>query len=314
MSAQSEQLEQKLGEAKDEVCACCGIAAVDDVKLKDCNDGCDLVKYCSDNCQKNHREQHEDECKKKLAEMHGKQLFTQPDISHLGECPICCLPMPIDMRKSTFMGCCCKIICMGCKHANQKRENEQGLEQRCPFCREPAPESEEGHYKNVMKRVKKHDPVAMTHKGRKYAREGDYGKSFEYFTKATELGDVEAHVCLATLYYNGDGVEKDEKKAVYHWEQAAIGGHPHARCALGSHEKKINGRFERAAKHFIIAANLGDDDSLKHIKALFVQGIVSKEDYAAALRGHQAAVDATKSAEREAVETYSKARDAAARR
>ena len=41
-----------------DLCASCGIAAVDDVKLKRCNDGCDLVKYCSDKCQELHREQH----------------------------------------------------------------------------------------------------------------------------------------------------------------------------------------------------------------------------------------------------------------
>jgi len=55
MSAKSEQLE---GDGTDEVCACCGIAAIDDVTLKDCDGGCDLVKYCGDGCQINHREQH----------------------------------------------------------------------------------------------------------------------------------------------------------------------------------------------------------------------------------------------------------------
>ncbi len=35
-------------------CESCGIAAIDDVKLKDC-DNCDLVKYCSEKCQGNHR-------------------------------------------------------------------------------------------------------------------------------------------------------------------------------------------------------------------------------------------------------------------
>ena len=48
-------------------------------------------------------------------------------------------------------------------------------------------------------------------------------------------------------------------------------------------------------KHYIIAANLGCDTSLQQVKALFVDGIVSKEEYAAALRGYQTAVDATKS-------------------
>ena len=42
--------------------------------------------------------------------------------------------------------------------------------------------------------------------------------------------------------------------------------------------------------------------SLSLIKDFFMEGIVSKEDYAAALRGYQAAVDATKSDEREKAE------------
>ena len=41
---------------------------------------------------------------------------------------------------------------------------------------------------------------------------------------------------------------------------------------------------------------------MKTAKVLFVQGVFSKEEYAAALRGYQAAVDATKSAGREKAE------------
>ena len=82
-------------------CANCGIAEVDDIKLKDC-DGCDLVKYCSDKCQENHREQHEAACKKRKAELRDKELFEQPDGSHYGECPLCFLPMPIDQSKFRF--------------------------------------------------------------------------------------------------------------------------------------------------------------------------------------------------------------------
>ena len=103
------------------------------------------------------------------------------------------------------------------------------------------------------------------------------------------------------LYYHGRGVEKDKKRALPHLEQAAIGGHPNARVLLANYDMK-NGRLERAAIHYTIGANLGGDLSLKAIKHLFVKGIVSKEDYAAALRGYQAAVDATTSAEREKAE------------
>ena len=180
-----------------------------------------------------------------------------------------------------------------------KREREQGLEHRCAFCREQLPKnSGEEALKQVMERIKKNDPAAMTQMGKKHDKEGDYAKALEYWTKAAELGDVDANFNLATLYYNGDGVAEDEKKAVYHHEQAAIGGHPRARGVLAGYEI-MHGRDDRAAKHFIINANLGCGDSLKYVKDLFVQGIVSKEEYAAALRGYQAAVNETKSAERE---------------
>src|SRR6056300_1372011 len=87
----------------DEVCASCGKAEVDDVKLKKCDD-CDLVKYCSEECQINHNEQHKKLCKLicklRLCDI---ELFTPPEISHLGECPICCLPQPLDAHKSMLM-------------------------------------------------------------------------------------------------------------------------------------------------------------------------------------------------------------------
>ena len=309
MSAKSEQLEreekleQELEGAADEVCASCGTAAVDDVTLKKC--ACNLVKYCSVDCQKNDRSRHKKACRKRLTELHDKQLFTQPDGCHWGECPICCLPLPIDMSKSTMMACCCKIICNGCDYANGKRETEEGLEHRCAFCREPAADTDEELEKRTMERIKKNDPVAMIKMGKKHLKEGDYGNAVEYFTKAAELGAAEANFLLGTSYYEGIGVEKDEKKARPHLEQAAIGGHPRARGVLAAHEMK-NGRLERAAKHFIISANLGCDISLQQIKELFVRGIVTKEDYTAALRGYQAAVDAAKSPERDEAEEAKK--------
>ena len=78
----------KEDEAADTVmhCASCGIAAVDNVKLKNC--ACGLVKYCSVACQKNHRSKHKKMCRKRLAELRDKDLFEQPRATHYGECPI----------------------------------------------------------------------------------------------------------------------------------------------------------------------------------------------------------------------------------
>src|SRR5210317_167782 len=99
-------------EVADEVCASCGVAGVDDVKLKIC--ACKLVKYCSVICQKNHRPQHKKMCRKTLAEIRDKELFTQPDSTNLGDCSICCLPLPLDPSKTTINDCCSQLICNGC--------------------------------------------------------------------------------------------------------------------------------------------------------------------------------------------------------
>jgi len=130
-------------------CANCGVAEVDDIKLKDC-DGCDLVKYCGDKCTGGHREQHFEECKMRRKELHDKELFNQPDGSHRGECPLCFLRMPLDIKKSTFYSCCSKSICDGCVVAHQK----SGGGHSCPFCREPMPDDDEEIEKRMRKRIK----------------------------------------------------------------------------------------------------------------------------------------------------------------
>src|SRR5210317_1870629 len=99
-------------EMTNEACASCGKAEVDDVTLKKC--ACNLVKYCSVECQKNNRPKHKRACKRRLAEIRDDRLFTQPEISHLGECPICCLPLSLEEKKSPVYTCCCKFICNGC--------------------------------------------------------------------------------------------------------------------------------------------------------------------------------------------------------
>ena len=137
--------------------------------------------------------------------------------------------------------------------------------------------------------------------GVSYYNQQNYISAFHHSIKAAQLGDMEANFQLASLYMDGNGVEKDQKKAMYHLEEAAIGGHPEARCNLGVSEIR-SGRRERAAKHYIIAANLGDDVSIARLKEYFTMGVVSKENYAAALRAHQTAVDATKSPHRERAE------------
>jgi TPR repeat protein len=83
------------------------------------------------------------------------------------------------------------------------------------------PETQEEIVQNEMKRAKANDPIALFNMGSNCYREGDYEGAFEYMSKVAELGSLDGHYNLSILYRGG----KDEKKEVYHLEEAAIGGH-----------------------------------------------------------------------------------------
>ena len=298
MSSDTEEVNEE-----EPCCASCGITQGDGTTLMKCT-ACHLVRYCSDECEELHRPEHEETCKKRAAELRDELLFKQPESTHFGDCPICCLPVSLDTKKNIAYNCCSKSICKGCAVANWMGQFEMRREIfLCPFCREPAPETEEERDKRRMKRIEANDPVAMRQEGMEQHCKGEYGGAFEYFTKASELGDLEAHFKLALAYQLGRGVEEDNGKSTYHMEEAAIGGHPHARYGLGLLEVK-NGNIARAVKHWIIAATQGEHESIKTLMDTFKRGFVEKDELASALRAHKAAVDATKSPEREAAEEF----------
>ena len=152
--------------------------------------------------------------------------------------------------------------------------------------------------KRLMKRIKANDPAALCYMGLECYREENCGGAFEYLSKAAEWGDADARYRLGYMYGKGEGVEKDDEKAVYHYEKAAIGGHPDARHNLACIEEE-NGNIERAVKHFIIASNLGHEKSMKALWKQYSAGNITKEDLDATLRAHQAALDAMKSEQRD---------------
>ena len=289
----SEHNDAALGQSR---CASCGIAENDDVALKNCT-ACYLVKYCGIKCQKDHRKQHKRACNKRAAELRDELLFKQPESSYLGDCPICVIPLPLDEKKSGMCYSCSKVICLGCLYANQMRQLEMRVELNCPFCREAWICTEEEQVKRNMKRVEMNDPNAICDEGLRLYTNGDFSTAFEYLTKAADLGNAEAHNKLAHMYEIGEGIEKDTVKETYHLEKAAVAGHTRARVSLGL-EEATNGSMERAKKHWIIAANLGDDHAIKVMLKTFKMGLVSKEELDSALRAHQSAVEATKSPQR----------------
>ncbi len=67
---------------------------------------------------------------------------------------------------------------------------------------------------------------------------------------------------LVVSYVSMWHVEKD--KQLYHFRR-------------GCNYEGSNGRVERAGKHYIIAANLGENDALEVVQQGFARGFVSKE-------------------------------------
>eukprot|EP00984_Skeletonema_dohrnii_P011057 scaffold4390_cov71-Skeletonema_dohrnii-CCMP3373.AAC.11 len=266
------------GEIADMMCCAsclwsCGTADVDNIKLKE-----DNVLDGSAACQKDHTSQQERDCESRAAEIRDDTLFRQPESSHLGECPICLLPLSLD-TKAIMQSCCSKLICIGCCCASIRYEvvvKAKMIKKRsCPFCRQPEPKSAAEIELYKMKRRKANDPAAIQEAGKRCYHDGDYERAFEYFSKAIDIeagdadAEAEAHYCLSFMYRDGKGIGRDTQKRLYHLEEAAIGGHPKARHDLGVHEV-YQGRIERAARHFIIAANLGHDASLKALRELRV--------------------------------------------
>lgn len=62
------------------------------------------------------------------------------------------------------------------------------------------------------------------------------------------------------------------------------------------------GNKHRAWKHFLLAARAGDKDSLDKVKDGFMWNVVTKDEYADALRANQKIHDETKSDNRNAHE------------
>ena len=270
----------------DEACANCGKQGSDTVKLKNCT-ACRLVKYCGVVCQKAHRKQHKKACKQRAAELRDERLYSHGLERPEGDfCPICTLAIPLPMNAhAIFNACCMKRICEGCSIAAKNR----GMYD-CPFCRTPCPEKK-NHLPMIQARVKKRVPVAIHALGLKYffgdlGLQKDMRRAVKLWEEAAELGSIEALFDLGAAHARGEGVDVDMAKAVELYEKAAMHGHVDSRFNLGNHERR-KGNHDRAARHWLISAKMGCEDSLKSIKKLFMAGDARKELYAEALKGYQ---------------------------
>ena len=286
----------------DSICANCGEGEESSGNLKACT-ACKMVKYCNRDCQIAHRPQHKKKCKKRAAEIRDEKLCQEPPPPE--ECPICMLPPPLydNATGMAFNSCCGKLICIGCIHT--MRETGGKNMKLCPFCKAPSARSPEEDVERVKKLMEKGNAYAF------YMLAGCYikgimglpqdeakAKANELYIKAGQLGCALAYYNLGILYTTGNGVEIDTKKAKHYWELAAMNGNAQARHNLGADEYNAR-NYQRAYKHFVLAASSGYKDSLESVKDGYMNGIVTKEQYANTFREYQKSRDEMKSEARD---------------
>ncbi|KAL7532755.1 hypothetical protein ACHAXR_006210 [Thalassiosira sp. AJA248-18] len=195
------------------------------------------------------------------------------------------------MTETVYQSCCGKDLCKGCMY-EMAREKDI-----CPFCRMPAAVSDKERISRCKNRMEVGDA------GSRYIL-GDWGlpqdtkKALELMLRSIELGSTEAHYNIALLYYNGEFMEKDLKKALYHYQRAAMGGCEMSRYNLGCLESN-RGNIDRAMKHWMIAAASGFEDSLGVVRKVFSRGHATKAEYEKALRAHQKYLSEVKSDQRD---------------
>ena len=103
---------------------------------------------------------------------------------------------------------------------------------------------------------------------------------------------------IGNAYYDGVGVERDEKMATHYYELSAMGGDSTARYNLGV-GKYNAGNYDKAVKHYMIALRGGHTKALKRFQEMYMNGRVAKDHYANALRSHQAYLHEIKSDQRD---------------
>lgn len=280
-------------------CANCGKGEESSSVLKTCM-SCKQVKYCNRECQVAHRHQHKKECKKRAKELHDIELFKQPPPAE--DCPICMLPLPGLDTGSKYMLCCGQTICSGCLYAVVLRAGCG--DKLCPFCRTIAIDgSWKQRFERITKRMKVNDAGAFYELGCIYSEgefgcQQDRGKALDLWQKAGDLGFSMGYHNLGNAYYSGRGVEGDNKKARHYYELAAMAGNANARFNLG-HMEEARGNYDRALKHYMLAVGDGRNDTLQAIRQFYERGVATKDDYAIALRIHQAFLFDIKSADRD---------------
>lgn len=155
----------------------------------------------------------------------------------------------------------------------------------------------------IKKRMEVNDPEAFELMASYYGTGNgqfplDKKKAVELRMRAANLGSIGSHCKLANAYRKGEGVNRNMKKAIHHYQLGAIGGDEDARYYLGGLELQY-GNTAKAMKHFSIGAKSGCDDCLEQLRQGLMGRCIKHADFAEARRAHADVHNEAKSEKRD---------------
>ena len=230
------------------------------------------------------------------------------------ECPICMLPLPFRESDTIYCVTCGKTVCWGCVVSAGIVHKKDGVDvnkafekaMTCPYCRSnPASYDDKAALKALMRLTEAGEHEAMYRVGGYYF-EGKMGlrqdkeEGLKWFHRAVEAGSGKAACDIGSFYYIGDGVDKDEDKALEYYQKAAELGNIPSFYALGNVLLE-RGKFEEGMLYLRKAAMCGliYDSLFNILRNGFKCGYITKDEYAFTLREHQKACNEMKSDGRE---------------
>ena len=253
------------------------------------------------------------------------------------KCPLCKVTLPLKQSQKTFLLCCGTEICRACNASAYaagiptKRENTnssdddddeineieeievEGDETKdqmtmcCVLCNAEAPAGVENILNLLQRRIEEdQDPNAMHVLSGLYwdenGVENNPKKALELCTRAADADHAEACHELALIYCEGKyGVPQDLNKGKMLLFRAARLGSAVSLNALGGLMIQ-EGNVQLGTSYWLLGASNGEEYALHNVKKAFEGKVISKEDYASALRSYQTAHGETRSPKRDEME------------
>ena len=147
----------------------------------------------------------------------------------------------------------------------------------------------------VVALLEKYNAQHLYDLGIEYFNSQNYENAIECYSKAAELGLLEAQNELGNMYYFGLGVERDYSKAFNYYRNAAKAGYVDAQNSLGECYllgKGVDRDNEKAIKWIKRAAEQGNVFAQKSMGEFYLRGLAGlSQNYTEAVKWYQKAAN-----------------------